>query len=347
MKIIHLFTCSLLLIAVAGAQSSETLTANDPEGDVEGAPLGFIDLTEGSIAWNATHVNATLQVADRTFDSQTGLNAAEYIVEWSYGDTLFHLAFMAQNPQVPLLGDIPVWDTELWRLDEEWTRIATLPQVQWDLVGAHALIPFSSMKTEDASFPGPGQSLVFQQAIAVYDTDSVRYHDPATLFDVIQGTDTMTFPADARLTIPGAEGLAIGISTPSPIRFSNGAATTFHWPITISNQGTLEEFTIATTQPESFEVDAPAAIRISPGEEKTMQVFVTTPFRHLHGETEQVHITISSETGNTTYPIGIHYPLIPQPAGHHPTMWFHGAAKSDDEPHTLDGAAWILSLIHI
>ncbi|MGB1697598.1 MAG: hypothetical protein ACPHK8_04295 [Thermoplasmatota archaeon] len=333
---------SLLIGLLLTVSASAQIIATDPPGDHSApAAFGIIDLLEAGVSWNQTHANFSLSLSDLNWPS-AGAGHAEYVMEWNYGQATFQLAFMSQNPRTPLTGPIPVWDADLWRSEAgEWQLIASLPEPEWTNRGPFLQIPFSQMTSKDGHSPGPGEAIQITQAWSVWDTDTARHHEPATAFDLAQYGDELPFPADAVANIPGQGNLALGLATPEPIRFSNGAATTHHWPIRITNPGPSIDISLDWDAPTDVSIDAPAAFAVESGQQTTVHVFATTPFRHNHGETETITLRFSTAQGSTEYHVGIHYPLTPQPAGHHPNLWLHGAAKSDGEAHTLDGEAWM------
>ncbi len=123
----------------------------------------------------------------------------------------------------------------------------------------------------------------------------------------------------------------------SPSRASNGEATTFIFEVQARNTGRTElNLRFAGEEvPEGWNVGFPnPVVRLGAGETQTYPVLVRMPFRHTHGEVAAVNITLSDGDNVGRTSLSVLYHAIPQPAGHHDTLYLH----SDQSPDALTPA---------
>lgn len=132
------------------------------------------------------------------------------------------------------------------------------------------------------------------------------------------------------------------LTSDDPVRSSNGEATTFVYKVTLRNIGDKpDRFTLAARSvPGAWQVTLPGGVlQVGAQQNTTFPVLVTVPFAHLHGSFSKFSVEAQSQSDPGTtgrIEIGIRYTLIPQPTGHHPVVWFHGANQVEDP--TLDTA---------
>lgn len=117
------------------------------------------------------------------------------------------------------------------------------------------------------------------------------------------------------------------LETPTPIRSSNGLETTMLYQVQANNYGT-QTVTVdleVMDAPNGWRVHMPAGIEVLPGTNLKFPVAISIPFMHDHGQTLQT--TIEAKTGDellSSVQLGVTWPEIPQPAGHHDEIYFHG-----------------------
>lgn len=136
------------------------------------------------------------------------------------------------------------------------------------------------------------------------------------------------------------------IFSPRPQKVSNGEATTYLYQILVSNVGSLPDvirFEVAQSQ-AGWTVILPNDMEVKPGETRFAAVAIQVPFMHRHGVTENASIQVSSSldaASGRTVTLGVHWLEVPQPAGHHSTLYFHAGAGFDSWVNTLteDAAA--------
>ncbi|MHB8633152.1 MAG: COG1470 family protein [Thermoplasmatota archaeon] len=126
------------------------------------------------------------------------------------------------------------------------------------------------------------------------------------------------------------------LSSPDPVRFSNGEATTFVYQVQLHNLAQAsDKYAISASDiPANWQVTVPPGeIQVGAGESQTFPVVLTVPFAHQHGSFLKFTVAAQSESdaGSTgRINLGILYPYIPQPAGHHHIVYFHGASTDTD-----------------
>lgn len=180
---------------------------------------------------------------------------------------------------------------------------------------------------------------------------------------LIRGTDTSTAVTD-RMPDDGMAGVfeaTFGIvqdgdarlGSQAPFRLSNGGATSMVYEVDAANLGQKQSFRLAATAvPAGWEVALPFdRLVLDEGEQRTFPILVTTPSGHKHGGVDKFLITMTGERDGRHVgraELGVKYTTIPQPAGHHPTLYLHShrpwgeppvAAAEDISPGLLFGPA--------
>lgn len=174
--------------------------------------------------------------------------------------------------------------------------------------------------TQGSSFGGPDPTNPQEQTDMLVVSDLMGFDEPATL-DFIFGGATSNGPVE--------------LSSESPYRASNGGAATYRFEVDAINRGesTMRFDLEFDGVPESWKVERPnGTLVVDAGSVSSFPVFVTTPFGHQHGGHEVFQLTIRNQNNPdiwSTLELGIHYVTVPQPSGHHPTLWFHSEAFSE------------------
>lgn len=156
---------------------------------------------------------------------------------------------------------------------------------------------------------------------------------PVDVTDRMPDSATGATPLPIRLGI-AQQGHAL-MTSPDPMRASNGEATTFVFTVHAKNLGGNEELfeMTPTGAPANWAVTVPDQyLRLKGGEAKDIPVLVSVPFYHVHGDVKRFILEMRSTTDSATIgrvALGIRYYAIPQPAGHHPQVWFHSQGYGD------------------
>lgn len=341
-----LLLISTLALAGTSAQESnavERMELEDAAGDVEGVdsqePFGFADIREFQFLGNTTTASISFQVAGDADASNLALST-EFVFEFEYQTEQFQWVIHQNDPlHMNVIGALST--ATLWRLDNEWQLIDNLEAPAYEGLTYTSSLDWETIRTSEQYFPGPGEVITPRSIFSHWDNEPGDYKSPGGPLELIEAYDYVSIPADQLIILPSVATANIAFSTPNPVRYSNGEATTFHWPIQITNIGPTGIIEVSVIGPADFEFQAPPGFEFQEGGNRTLNVYATTPFRHEHGTTEQITVEIIHASQINLFQLGIHYPLIPQPAGHHPTLYLHGEPEDAGEAATDEGKGWM------
>ncbi len=133
-----------------------------------------------------------------------------------------------------------------------------------------------------------------------------------------------------------------------PFRASNGEASTFVYNVVAENLADgSDAFDLeAVGVPADWDVTLPAARLVMEGTENaTLPIILRTQFAHEHGTARSFVLELRSRTDGGSVgrvELGIRYPEIAQPAGHHDTLHLHSQGPGDDEVTIALGTFWSL-----
>lgn len=120
-----------------------------------------------------------------------------------------------------------------------------------------------------------------------------------------------------------------------PVRWTNGEATTLSYSVRLSNRGAENQeasLRLAGVDP-TWDVAHSEKLKLAPGESRNVTILVSIPFVHQHGKMHAFDAIFETDDGGmATARLGVYWPRIPQPAGHHDTVWFHGALLNAPQP---------------
>ncbi len=123
--------------------------------------------------------------------------------------------------------------------------------------------------------------------------------------------------------------------SPNPYRGSNGGAATYVFEVTASNSGEQSSQYALSLQeaPTGWEISIPLQpFELAPGAHRTFPVVVSTPSAHQHGNTEVITLMLqdlNEPASQALLELAITYHAIPQPAGHHDTLYIHSRPSSE------------------
>ncbi len=148
--------------------------------------------------------------------------------------------------------------------------------------------------------------------------------------------------AEGRLAIEnGLQGVGhLQVVSPHAIRFSNGESTTLVYRVLIDNFGSEEDavFLEAEDVPEEWDLRYPPRLIVPGGGSVEFPVIVSFGFSHRHGETIEFNLTAQSTVDPASHAwthLGVHWPEIPQPAGHHNIVYLHSRSEASQEQERL------------
>lgn len=112
-----------------------------------------------------------------------------------------------------------------------------------------------------------------------------------------------------------------------PIRWTNGEASTLTFTAQVTNTAS-EDIPVAVstagTQP-TWEVAYSDRLTVPAHATVNVTFLVTIPFTHSHGNLHMFEAVFESpdEEHFAASDLGVYWPSVPQPAGHHDRIWFH------------------------
>lgn len=128
----------------------------------------------------------------------------------------------------------------------------------------------------------------------------------------------------------------IQLSSPTPIRFSNGESTTMVFEVLVENLGDRSQtvFLELHDLEPSWTGRVPARVLVDAAGSAIVPVILTTEFTHRHGETSLFHVVArsSGENAESRLPLGIRWADSPQPAGHHNVLYLHSKPADPVSP---------------
>ncbi|MHB1260662.1 MAG: hypothetical protein ACYC2H_02990 [Thermoplasmatota archaeon] len=353
-----------LLVALPGAWAQEgtgdalaTVTVDDPMGDTKG-PLAkeaasHLDITHAVAQAGQDGLGFWVTVASLQTDASAPAGW-ELWLAFEYRGTRFDVLIEPTSTTVErpdevnriLFGDADAW---LWRLDApgEGERLALL-QANTDVATRtfNTTVPWDLVIEPGGNSPNPGEPLRIVEAASAWTPTLLGTpHNPFIISgagaEALVTSDQAAFPDGTFLSVAGAVG-DLSLATPLATRFSNGEATTMHWPVEVANHGTRDLDVTLTLAALGAEGRAPPGVRLGPGEAKVVNVYVTLPFAHEHGSMRSFTFTANSGAGDSaTLRLGVDYPSIPQPAGHHPDLYLHGDVEQIGGALPLLGHGWM------
>lgn len=145
--------------------------------------------------------------------------------------------------------------------------------------------------------------------------------------DVVEGTHSLELEKNP----PGVGHLLLFAEAPN--RASNGEATTYLFNLTLRNIGQIDDRVRIQVggQPGDWVVHAPATLELPKGETKHFPVAVSVPFKHKHGQQEEMEVRVASTSAKgieATATIGVVWHEVPQPGGHHQELYLHSNGRN-------------------
>ncbi len=131
------------------------------------------------------------------------------------------------------------------------------------------------------------------------------------------------------------KGLLLAASE-DPVRWTNGEATTFVYYVRVFNEGSTDlsiKLSHEGADP-SWQVAFSDRLKIPAHSSINVTFHVGIPFGHFHGKLHDFIVTFATDDGAhwAKQPLAVYWPVIPQPAGHHPMLWLHSKYQPREAP---------------
>lgn len=338
------------------AEDVVVLALDDAAGDTQGpAPAegaGFADLIHVDVTVARETLDVRFAVANLDTRAAAPLGWEMWLAVEYRGSRLdavirasFDSVVLPPEQQDDLFGTDRL---TVYRMDGDAERLDDVPAYA-DAASRsfNATVPLGLLTDPSGFHPRPGEPLRILEAATFWSPIGLGTpHNPFVTSgpgSMVQGaTDSAAFEDGTTVSIPGAMG-DLSLGTPLAIRYSNGEATTFHWAVEVANQGDRTLDVDLGLETRGLEARMPPGVRLGPGENRTVAIYVTVPFRHDHGSSLRFPLVASAGTADrASLQLGVDYPTIPQPAGHHPDLYLHGRTYPVlDTAVRLSGDAWM------
>lgn len=337
---ILLATSALLALPTATAQDPAPPLAEDPSGDVRGTPLGgptqsmsgFEDVDLTGLWFEETPTTFEVRLRLANMDGQPGPDQPGTYTFLRFDGVETRLWMGRSSDNAAWFGSYST------RADgaSSFRYVGPL-SVRYDEAAGEVWTTLGRDEVVGASGRSPGRGDAIEGIRAESWANlgrSMSFNDPTIpvkgyLLDVgdrVPDTDGL------RLDVQHGGALASGgvrLAAAEPYRASNGAATTYVYGVTASNQGESTRVLTLEAQhvPAGWNVTLPGAeLSLDAGATVEFQVAVATPFRHQHGASESFHLRLADPAdpaASALVELGVHYLAVAQPSGHHPTLFLH------------------------
>lgn len=129
-----------------------------------------------------------------------------------------------------------------------------------------------------------------------------------------------------------------------PVRATNGVEGMFRYEVTLTNP-TQASISLTATLSDVWggvDVFGNASVTVPAGETVTEDLYLSVPFGHAHGETKWFTVRYTSDDGQwREMDLGLHWLVTPQPAGHHPIIYFHSQSPEDPVVGQVEPDIWM------
>lgn len=334
----------LVIPAPSGAQQAPQTILDDNTGDVAITAAGVavpnagrfaaIDLVSLAMFEDAERIHVQVGVADVSPDPALPGENGQIFAHFSVGETLYRVAYAG------------TFSARLLVYDAAADRFAQIRQVPLDVdadentLTAHLLRQDVLDEMGSALHPGLMVQNFYATSYALFGDDCrIQLLDQNAECPVKVG-DRM--PNDAEPT--GEYRPVFGVVQTGHLfldsdvraRASNGDDTTYVFEVELTNRDHEGDEVLLTIQnaPATWDVRIPADHVVIDGNSTLrLPVLVTTPFAHKHGAFESLLVEAHSERDSEAVgrlELGVRYTEVPQPAGHHDTVWFHSRSFESD-----------------
>ena len=357
---------SLLLLATAAAEEVQRQVAEDDAGDVQlrtqdgavsqPAPSGYYDNVDvtavGVWAEDDSTVTFYIEVDDLTEDSQapTPVSDPDYTLYFRYGEqgyrvvvtTVLDNAFNGVFEREPgafarlerQVGEDRYSGFAQAEAELDYSEDRVLAMVPRDAILDHNQAPLARNATLRDIFVESRSMGWFGFPFFFGGEDGSQIGIPEALDRAPDdGDDDGSY-----IVTTGSvqqKGKIFAVSD-DPIRWTNGEATTLTFPVRVSNIGDAKvslKLSLADTD-DSWQVAHTDSLSVPAHRSVNTTILVTIPFLHQHGVTDLFRAVFASDDGvhGATALLGIHWPTVPQPAGHHDTLWLHSVRNPVPAP---------------
>ncbi len=164
--------------------------------------------------------------------------------------------------------------------------------------------------------------------------DPAFYAGPPRAWDQVPDAITGELPSYTMVTgeVRQKGGLVSGSA--DPVRWTNGEASTIVFDVRVANTGDADiplKVSVTGADPK-WTLAFSDSITVPATKAANVTILVTIPFSHNHGALHTFDARFESPDGAhfSSTMLGVYWPLVPQPAGHHDRLWFHSLVETDE-----------------
>ncbi len=121
-----------------------------------------------------------------------------------------------------------------------------------------------------------------------------------------------------------------------PVRWTNGEASTLVFDVQITNTAERDiPVSVDVARADyKWTLDYSDAVTVPKQDSVNVTFLVTIPFSHNHGALHMFEATFTEPNRDAfaATELGVYWPAVPQPAGHHDKLWVHSMATPTDNP---------------
>ncbi len=350
----------VLLVPVPAMAQADTPLAADSAGDVmiyvqqdtpagsppEGAFTGLDLLAVGLAHETIDQVAFYMDVA--SLEQSGGLvpfSDPRYEVYFTYADTEYRITtqLILDGPVTTVFPDAKGARAWLSTWDGTWWRTIAPATAEVDVAGNRivAIAPREAIVDSNQAPLDKGSTLtnVFAQSMAMgFFNDGMRMGMAEVQMTSPWASDRVPdagFGDEySMLTGEVLQSGSVFSFAPDPVRWTNGEANTFAYTIILTNQGTEDQEVRITTEgiPGNWKASHADFVTVPAGDSVNATILLSIPFAHAHGTLQHFTAVFSADGDFSKSRLGVYWPAIPQPAGHHDTLWFHSRVAKPDFP---------------
>jgi hypothetical protein len=359
---------AMAILPTATGQALPPVTVlSDDEGDavttVAGTPgpsadaiYPSADLVSLSLVESASDLTWVLQVGDlRPASEETGADGMSYEVRLEHHRRYFILRIVRS---LPMLQDnayayLEARDASDGQWGTVWTSYDGLDSgVAMDFAAETytVTVPRTMLADAEGAPPFPGRNLT-----------AITVRSVTTAGGGLIYTDGSGSPLLAPYTITdnmpdagepaGAYAMLVGVqqsghahlASPAPFRASNGEATTFVYQVEATNLGDENETFELTVRDVATRLDVVIPVPLLPipaNSTMVVPILANVPFAHDHGALDTFLLELTSLDDPDAVgrlEMGVNYLAVPQPAGHHDTLFLHNPPGASATPGLQNG----------
>ncbi|MHB1260929.1 MAG: hypothetical protein ACYC2H_04355 [Thermoplasmatota archaeon] len=353
-SLLALFLLAALLPAPASGQVAGTTLLEDPAGDVRSEVAGTAgppattlypgaDLLSLSVAESQHSFTFRLGMAAVPSASDPGLDGVNYLIHFSHNGRQFEImvwkvleGLQAVTPQPPFAwlayrdsGDAAwsfIWISETAPFFDAAAKSLTIDVLRLDLADAEGATPFPGRSLEGIRAEAHA-SLEDAQLISIGGSGGFQDVYPQRFVDEMP--DDPASSANLPVAIGPRQTGHARLTSDHPFRSSNGEATTMLFAVDAHNLGDAGDRFELTAEPvpRGYSLTLPVPLVDIPAQSSLeVPVLLTMPFGHQHGAAASfvLEMTSLSDGGSVgRIELGVRFLDIPQPAGHHDTVFLH------------------------